>query len=82
MKNVKVLLAILNILRLLPHIILYLRFRARLDNDIERNSIGGGKTCFELFVLLVFCKQFRDLFYYRVEKWKYLCLCVLPMLLS
>lgn len=75
MNTVKVILTILNIPRLFPHIVFYLIFKNQLRKDIERNAINGLKLgrLFELLMLLVFHKQFRNLFYYRIGFWKYFC---------
>lgn len=75
MNTVKVILTILNIPRLFPHIVFYLIFKNQLRKDIERNAINSlrlGRS-FELLMLLVFHKQFRNLFYYRIGFWKYFC---------
>lgn len=75
MNTVKVILTILNIPRLFPHIVFYLIFKNQLRKDIERNAINGLRLgrLFELLMLLVFHKQFRNLFYYRIGFWKYFC---------
>lgn len=79
MNTIKVIITIFNIPRLLPHIIFYLIFKNRLKKDIERNTIYGLKfgRLFELLILLVFHKQFRNLFYYRIGLWKYFCIFLL-----
>lgn len=75
MNKIKIIITILNIPRLLPHIIFYLKYKKRLKKDIERNAINGMRlgSFFDLLMLLVFHKQFRNLFYYRIGVWKYFC---------
>lgn len=75
MAAIKFFLTLVNFPRLLPHLVLYLIFRRRIITDVKRNSINNLKygVAFEFLTLLVFHKQFRNLFYYRIGKWKYLC---------
>ncbi len=76
MTTIKLLITFINLPRLLPHLILYLIFKKRIQKDVKRNSINNLKygNIVEFLALLVFHKQFRNLFYYRIGKWKYLCL--------
>ena len=80
MNKMKIFLTIFNIPRLLLHIVFYIIFKGQLQKDIERNAINGLKLgeLFELLMLLVFHKQFRNLFYYRIGFWKYTCMFLLP----
>lgn len=80
MSKIKIVITILNIPRLLPHIILYLVFKSRLYEDIERNTTGNGKfgNLLKFLMLLIFHRQFRNLFYYRIGTWKYCCQFLLP----
>ena len=75
MNTIKIFLTILNVPRLLPHIVIYLKYKKQLRKDIERNAINGLRfgRLFDLLMLLVFHKQFRNLFYYRIGFWKYFC---------
>ncbi len=79
MSKIKVFLTIINIPRLLPHLALYYVFKNRLSKDIERNAINGLKLgmWFDLLMILLFQKQFRNLFYYRIGRWKYTCMFLL-----
>lgn len=75
MNTIKIFLTILNVPRLLPHIVIYLKYKKQLRKDIERNAINGLRfgRLFDLLMLLVFHKQFRNLFYYRIGFLKYFC---------
>lgn len=80
---IKRLITILNIPRLTPHIALYFIYRKHLSKDIERNiraSLPFGRTggVFAFLQLLVFHKHFRNLFYYRIGRMKYLCTLLCP----
>ena len=72
MNRIKIILAVLNIPRLLPHIVLYSRMGGVIYEDIDANQ-GIVKNRFLAFLMLmVFKKPFRNLFYHRVGKAKFL----------
>lgn len=56
-------------LRMLPHILLYLRFRKTIDADLERYGEGRGGV---LTFIKVCTRQkvFRNLFYYRLGEYR------------
>ena len=72
---IKYLIVILNIPRLIPAMIVLLFFRKKCEEDIRVNQ--EWHSCrLPLFVafcwLMVYAKWFRNLFYYRIGRWKYL----------
>lgn len=72
---IKYLIVILNIPRLVPAMIVLFFFRKECEEDIRVNK--EWHSCrlpfFAAFCwLMVFVKWYRNLFYYRIGKWKYL----------
>lgn len=72
---IKYLIVILNIPRLIPAMIVLLFFRKECEEDIRVNQ--KWHSCrlpfFAAFCwLMVFVKWYRNLFYYRIGRWKYL----------
>lgn len=75
MKRLKILIAYLNIIRLFPHAIVFLLKRSNLKDDVLVNTsecLGGGSLMTRFLYLMVFQKYYRNLFYYRIGKLKYL----------
>lgn len=78
MKSIKDYLIILfNCIRCLPHIILYLSHNNRIviDSDIKaglKNMKLEYRSLFGLLYLLSFCKEYRNLFYYRTRPFSFL----------
>jgi len=77
---IKLIIVLLNIPRLLPHILFYFIYKGKLARDIVNNSGDNIRygNCIALLCMLVFCKPFRNLFYYRIGKWQYLFAFLLP----
>lgn len=77
---VKTLITLLNIPRLIPHICAYFIFKDKVEKDIDNNAgeFANHNRLFVLLSLLIFAKPFRNLFYYRIGKWKYLLTFLLP----
>ena len=78
---IKYLIIFLNIPRLLPAVLLLLVFRDECELDVEVNK--NFHSCKLSFVcafcyLMVFQKWFRNLFYYRIGKFKYLISFLMP----
>lgn len=75
MPKIKFIIVLLNIPRLLLHLLVYYIYKSRIVPDVNANlkhaQINCGKTIGFLY-LLVFDKPFRNLFYWRVGKTKYL----------
>ncbi len=75
MPIIKYCIILLNVPRLLLHLVVYFLYKSRIDPDVRANlehaQISCGKTIGFLY-LLVFDKPFRNLFYWRVGKAKYL----------
>lgn len=72
---IKYLIVILNIPRLIPAMIVLFFFRKECEEDVRVNK--EWHSCrlpfFAAFCwLMVFVKWYRNLFYYRIGKWKYL----------
>ena len=77
--RLKILLAYINIPRLLPHILMFLIRREQVKDDIIANSPFPEKKLFISFIyLLVFNRYFRVLFYHRVGRYKYLLSILCP----
>lgn len=69
MNRLKILISLLNIPRLIPHIILFYRYYEKCLDDVEINSahkIKTNKTIIKFLYLLVYYKYYRNLFYYRI----------------
>lgn len=75
MPKIKFIVLLLNFPRLLLHFLVYFLYKSRIELDVKANlehaQINCGKTIGFLY-LLVFDKPFRNLFYWRVGKAKYL----------
>ena len=75
MPIIKYCILFLNIPRLLLHLVIYFLYKSRIDTDVKANldhaQVNCGKRIGFLY-LLVFDKPFRNLFYWRVGKAKYL----------
>lgn len=61
------------LLIIIPHIVFYLLSKNKeiIDVDTERMSMGEGiKGCklYKCTYLLIFCQEFRNIFYYRIGK--------------
>ena len=73
MNKFKITLAVLNIPRLLPHIILYYCMRGgEISEDIDANQRIVKNHFLAFLMLMVFKKPFRNVFYHRVGKAKFL----------
>lgn len=73
MNKVKILISILNIPRLVPHIVLFYRNYDSCIDDVRVNAerkIVTGSVLIQFLYLLVYYKYYRNLFYHRVG-WVY-----------
>lgn len=75
MHKIKFLITIINIPRLLIHLVVFLILKGRIEADVKANlehaQISCGLTIGFLY-LMVFDKPFRNLFYWRIGNLKYL----------
>lgn len=75
MPKIKLLITFFNIPRLLIHFIVYLFNKDKIEQDVKANLEHAQIHCgtnIGLLYLLVFDKPFRNLFYWRIGKLKYL----------
>lgn len=63
---IKNIIAIFSLIRLWPHCFLYLANRKKLKEDIIINASYPNNEFLKFLRLMVFKKQFRNLFYYRM----------------
>lgn len=67
--NIKLIVSYINIIRLIPHIVVYLRNKNVYKEDIISNYRGPRQNMFNSFItLLVFKKEFRNIFYHRIGR--------------
>lgn len=81
MNRFKLIITLLNIPRLLLHILFYLQKRNICRDDVVVQLKHRRLHCSELLgfmYILVFDKTYRNLFYWRIGKLKYLCYYWLP----
>ncbi len=77
----KRLIVFFNLIRILPHLILFCLYKNKCEEDIRRAiKLHGYNTClfWSFCYLLVFDKPYRNLFYWRIGKIKYLISFLLP----
>lgn len=71
--NIKIGIALLNVPRLIPHIIVYLSKKPLLIDDVIANSPFPEKSSLISFIyLLVYNNYYRVLFYHRIGKLRFL----------
>lgn len=71
---IKFVLSLINVPRLIPHLLLYVISRDRVESDIDaviRHHGFSDKHWKAFLYLMTFDKAFRNLFYYRIGKWNY-----------
>ena len=71
----KIIITVLNIPRLLLHLLVFVFYKERCKEDVSVNLEHSHYHCsliFGFLYLLVFDKPFRNLFYWRIAKLKYL----------
>lgn len=75
MSKIKLFITIINIPRLLIHLLVYLIFKNKIEPDVKANLEHAQiccRTTIGFLYLLVFDKPFRNLFYWRIGKLKYI----------
>lgn len=75
MSKVKLFITLINIPRLLIHLLVYLIFKNKIEPDVKANLEHAQiccRTTIGFLYLLVFDKPFRNLFYWRIGKLKYI----------
>ena len=71
MNTIKIIISLLNIPRLIPHLLFLLLFKEKCIDDIKKNAeylIKTDSTIIKFLYLLVFYKYYRNLFYYRIGR--------------
>ena len=75
-KIIKYSVALLNIIRLFPHLFLYYIYKVKNRKDVEvaiEHHFGQRKNGGLSFLyLMTYDKMYRNLFYHRIGKWSYL----------
>ena len=73
---VKIIVSQINLIRLFPHCVLYCLYKNKIKEDVERGAVHHELYNHSLFqswlFLMTWDKWYRNLFYYRVGKLKYL----------
>jgi serine O-acetyltransferase len=78
---------VLNFIRCIPHLILYYKHKNKslIQADVEQGFKLMGKESsfnhlFGIIYLLAFCRQFRNLFYYRIRPYSTLLNIICPQM--